>query len=149
MKYSLSKYIVGITLPNEIRTNLGIDQDSISIGGSGTYLGEINISRNNPMWQTNGTPTGGYTHNQSLDRTGTVSVTLNQLSEVVSKLKRIFNLFYNIDTEKGMTITISDSYGNIIATGDDCYIVNIPDQTFGETAATQTWEFTAGVVDIN
>ena len=149
MKYSLSKYIVGITLPNEIRTSLGIDQDSISIGGSGTYLGEINVHRNNPMWQTNGTPTGGYTHNQSLDKTGTVSVTLNQLSDTVSKLKRIFNLFYTIDTQVGMTITVSDSYGNIIATATDCYIPDIPDQNFAETAGTQTWEFTAGVVDIN
>lgn len=145
MKYSLANYILSIDANDpEIKQMFG----TISIGGEGSYLGSISLSIANPMWTTTGFSTGAWVHNKNLDRHGTATVTLSQLSETVSRFIQLCKLYYASDYN-GFTISLSDISGNRIATGVDCYITKIPDQTYENQAGNQTWEFTCGQINYN
>lgn len=147
MRYSLTKYYLSIAIPSSLASEFGTD--SITIGGTGSYLSQISISLNKNLWETQGDSTGSWIHNQNLDRTGTASVQLNQLSKNIAKFKTLCNIYYDATKDyDGLTLTITDADSNKIATCDDCYISKIPNQEFGDTATTQTWEFTCGRITI-
>lgn len=145
MKYSLANYIFSID-PNDplVKEMFG----TISIGGDGSYLGNITLSLANNLIDTTGYPTGGWVHNKSLDRHGTANLQLNQLTEEVAKFIQLAKLYYSNDYE-GFTISLSDINGNKIATCVDCYINKIPDQVYGESAENQTWTFNCGQINYN
>ena len=145
MRYSLANYILSIE-PNDatIKAYFG----TISIGGDGSYLGSINLSLANAMMTTQGYATGGWSHSKNLDRHGTASLTLNQLSDAVAKFIKLAKLFYTADYD-GFTLSLSDINGQKVASCIDCYIDKIPDQDFGEKAADQTWTFTCGQINFN
>lgn len=142
--YSLADYTVAITkIISEARL------DSIRIGGQGSMLETISIDRPTNVYETNGDSTGGYVHNKSYNKTGTVSLTLNQLSSNVSKFISLCNIYArpDVDIQEGLTMTLTDSQGEIVATCIDCMPQRIPEQSFGSTAATQTWTFTCGIIE--
>lgn len=145
MKYSLSDYILSIE-PNdyEIKSIFG----TISIGGEGSHLDSITLSITNDMWSTDGYATGGWIHNKNLDRHGTATLSINQLSPAVEKFIQLCKMFYSKDYE-GFTLSISDRNGNKIASCIDSYLVKIPDQVFGSSAANQNWSFTCGQINYN
>lgn len=143
MRYCLADYIVSIT-PSD--STLRSMFSKVTIGGEGNAIDSITISRSTNMWSTEGFATGAWVHNKSLDRTGTVQLSLSQLSEKISKLKKMCEVFYNGDYS-GFTITVTDSKSNVVASCNDCYLVKIPTQTFGNSAGTQSWTFTCGEVD--
>lgn len=145
MKYSLANYILSIdSNDNDIKSMFG----TISIGGEGSYLGSISLTRNSNMYETRGYRTGGWVHDKNLDRTGTAVVTLNQLAPQVGKFIQLANLFYSSDYQ-GFTLSLSDINGNKIATCIDCYFTKIPDQSYGESASDQSWSLTCGQVNFN
>lgn len=141
-RYSLANYIMSIS-PTDVtlRSMFG----TISVGGEGSYLGNIAVSQNSNLWDTKGYATGAWVHNKNLDRTGLATIQLNQLAQEVNKLIKLFNVFYSGDYA-GSTITVSDLAGNKVATCTDCYIQKIADQSFSDTAADQSWTFTCGRV---
>lgn len=140
MKYSLADYTVAIKFNDpQLQADLG----AISIGGEGKYTDSISASYTNNQWQTDTFATGGWVHNKNLSRAGAVSITLSQLSEQVSKFKQICNNYYSKDYS-GMTITISDNSLNPVCICEDCYIEQIPEQSFASAAGRQTWRFVAG-----
>lgn len=145
MKYSLANYILSIEPnDNEIKRLFG----TIAIGGEGSVLNTITLSHINPMFSTTGYATGGWVHTKSLDRHGTVSLTINQLSDKIGKFIQLVTLFISHDYD-GFTLSLSDTNGNKIATCIDCYISKIPEQSFKESAEEQTWEFTCGQINYN
>lgn len=146
-KYSLADYILTITLPADLASQFGTD--TISVGGEGSYLGSIVLGFNSNIWETEGDATGSWVHNRNLDRTGTVDVTLNMLSDNVAKFIRVCNLYYNSETiTDGLTMTVSTLSGTNIANCLDCFITKIPNQEFEEKAKTQSWSFTCGKITI-
>ena len=146
MRYSLANYILSVDSNDpEIKSIFG----TISIGGEGSYVGSINLSLANPQWSTTGYSTGGWVHNKNLDRHGTATVSLNQLSEPVAKFIQLCKLYYSTTDYEGFTLSLTDVAGNNIASCIDCYISQIPDQTYEDQAGMQSWAFTCGQINFN
>lgn len=163
-KYSLADYQITVTFPTGENANLLlnrvglVDNTPISIGGpgqnglDGSFVGSIKVSRSNDVWKTEGDATGSWVHSKSLDRTGKISVDINQVSDQVLTLIYITNAYQNIqDTIGGLQITVKNAYNPslpAVATAYDCYITKVPDQDFQDSARTQSWEFTCGRIMI-
>lgn len=145
MKYSLSNYILTIKTKDTELFNIFKE---LTVGGQGTTVGSISIQMNASLFETTSFPTGGWVHSKNLDRTGTVSVTLNQLSNIVAKFKQLMNAYYATDCDS-LTMTISDLDGNEVASCEDCFPTKFPNQEYAEKAASQTWSFTCGKISIN
>lgn len=161
-RYSLADYILSVKVPDELRTIFGsnsVDETNsldnvISIGGNGSYVGRIQISLKENMWTTSGDKTGSWVHNKSLNKTGTLEVNLNQVSDKIKILIRLYETYYSSDTiTEGLTITVNKAVGGgnqeCVCTCTDCYIQEIPSQSFGDTAQDQTWTFTCGKIDFD
>lgn len=150
-RYSLADHTVKVTFPegfNVNGTNLG--GLVLTFGGAGnngidgSFLGEIAVSRSRDTWTTEGDVTGSWVHNKSLDRTGTVTLNLRQISDDVVRLQMLANAFELNDSVGCQIIVFSKD--TPVAQADDCYISKIPDQSFGDSAAMQSWGWTAGRV---
>lgn len=145
--YSLAKYILSIAIPTELVPFFG---ETLSIGGQGSYLGQITLSLNENLWSTSGDYTGSFVHNKNLNKTGSCTVSIQQISEMISKFKTLCNVFYNNDEDyDGLTLTLSTLDQTKIATCESCFIQKIPDQNFGTTSASQDWVFTCGAINFN
>lgn len=142
-RYSLAKYLLTVSIPRALADKFGAG--TITVGGEGSHTSSISIAYKESLWTTEGDSTGSWVHNKNLDRTGTATVVLNQLASNVVKFKTLCNIFYDSSEDyDGLTLTLTDSEGQKIATCEDCYITTIPAQEFGNTATTQNWEFTCG-----
>lgn len=147
MIYSLSSYILTVAIPSGFASQFGAD--TISVGGEGSYLDNMSVSTKD-IWSMTTDATGGYVHEKSLDRSGTMSVTLNQMSDKVNLFRTLCNLYYNSSIEDaGLTLTLTDSNNEVIVTMEDCVISKIPDLDLGETSATQEWSFNCGKIIYN
>lgn len=150
MRYSLASYKITITAKDpSINQFFGANGQGLTIGGQGTTVGSIDLSYANPQWSMRSYKTGGYVHEKSFSRSGTVSVTLNQLAPEISIMKTVCNQFFGTDDLDGLTITLTDTFGNAIANCIDCFIEGIPDQRHGESAQDQTWSFLCGNITYN
>ena len=159
-RYSLTDYILTITVPDNSNINEAIRGKQFSIGGAGietggkgSFLGEISLSRNKDAWETEGDYTGSWVHNKNNDKTGTCQVQIRQVSDMVITLAQICAIFESIQEHvPGLTLTLQSAFDNsiagtnIIATCNDCYIQKLADIKFGETADLQTWIFTCGQI---
>lgn len=145
MRYSLSDYIMSITIDDSIISNQ-LNVREISVGGEQSYLGLIEVNVPNSIYSTEGDNTGSWVHNKTLNKTGTVSLSINQLSPQIKTFITICNIYYKHANNTGMTITIKDRGNNIITTANDCYIQGIPRQSLGATASMQSWVFTCGEI---
>ena len=141
MKYSLSDYTLSIS-----HSYGSYVQNPITIGGQGSAIGSIEISVDGTLWSTKGYATGAWVHNKNLDRTGTVTISINQLSSSVSYFATICKLYYQNTSDKPMTLILKGRDQKLIASMGDCYIQKIPSQSFGESANDQSWTFTCGTV---
>lgn len=147
LKYSLANYYITISSDDSElqRIFIGQDGETISIGGQGNCIGDISISRDKDMYSIDSYNTGGYVFNKNLDASGSVSISINQLSDVVSKFKELCNILYNGDYEP-LTISVYDSYVEPVAECRDCYPKKIPEQSFKNESEDQTWEFLVGQI---
>jgi hypothetical protein len=145
--YSLASYILTIQIPDEVALKFGTN--TISIGGQGSYVGSISLANSKDTFSTVGDDTGGWIHNKSLDRTGSATISLNQLAESVGQLIRLFNIYFNLDDVEGLTLTLTSSAGKLIATGTDSLVTRIPNQDFNSTASEQSWTLTIGQLIFN
>lgn len=142
-RYSLADYSITVKLPSNLAAEFGVE--TISVGGENSYTSSISVAMNSSLWSTSGDNTGSFVHTKNLDRTGTCSVSLNQMSTQVAKFIRLCNIFYRTTEEyDGLTITVNSSQNIPVCICDDCYINKIPDQSFGNTPSDQTWQFTCG-----
>lgn len=156
MRYSLTDYTFSVKVPDALLDSFGSTAENessnrISIGGDGSYLGSIKASNEKDMFTTEGDSTGSWVHNKSKDRTGTISLEINQLADVVLKLIRLIETYYTSDTTtEGLTITISKAVGagnsKEVCKGTDCYVKKIPEVNWKDTADTIDIEFTCGML---
>ena len=150
-RYSLADHTVKITFPDNLTVGgVNIGGTVLKIGGpgdnntGGSFTGEITVSRSTDTWSTEGDATGSWVHNKSLNRTGSVSMQIRQISDDVIRLKMLSQVFETGDFP-GCKIEVF-SITDTVARAEDCYITKIPDQVYGENAAMQTWNWTAGRV---
>lgn len=146
-RYSLSNYILTITIPTSLANALGIN--TIQIGGEGSYLNSISISLNSNMFETETDYTGSWVHNKNLNLSGTCEIQLNQLSPNIERFKQLCNIYRSSELYDGLDMVLQDLSGNTIATITDSLITKIPEQTFANTAAMQSWSFTCGQIKFN
>lgn len=141
-RYSLADYTMAVDIPG---------RDTLTFGGPGenqlgSFIGQIAVSRNAEMWTTEGDVTGSWVHNKSLNKTGTISMQIRQISDDVIRLFDIARTYENSDSsEIGATITISRGTDTVLV-GNDCYLTKMPDQVFGDAAEMQTWVWTCGQI---
>ena len=143
--YSLASHILTLALPVDLANIVGTQY--ISIGGEGSYLGSIAVSLDNDLINISGDYTGSWTVSKNLNAQGSFTISINQMSPQIARLRRICNLLRNADYD-GMTITLKTLQGQLIATGNDCYIKKIPGVEFRESPSTQSWEFLSGKIII-
>lgn len=142
-RYALANYIVTITVPSALSDMFS----DITIGGQGKAIGSISVNRQGSIYSVKGYATGGYVFDKNLNRTGSVSISINQMSDEVVKLIRLFNAYYAGDYD-GMTISIKDNLNNkTVANCIDCMPSSIPNQSFGESAADQEWSLDCGEIN--
>lgn len=144
MRYSLANYILSIASNDSKISSLFKD---VRIGGEGDALSSINIQTSDKLWETESFATGAWVHNKNLSRVGTCDVSISQLSDAISKFKTFVAYFYGEsigENIEGVTLTLSDSNNNVVATCEDCYPTQIPTQEFAAKASEQKWQFTCG-----
>lgn len=153
MRYSLADYTLSITVPQALLSSIG----NFSIGGEGNAVpsphDSISVEIRPEQWTTESFATGAYVHNKNLARTGTVRISISQLSQHIEKFKNFANVMYSGDYN-GATLSLSQNAAANKKSGEvmkavDCYITKIPAQEFGESAGKQTWEFTCGEITFN
>ena len=148
-RYSLADHLVKVTLPAGVLvggTNIG--GMVLEFGGpgnnaqTGSFMGEITVGRTNDTSTTERDPTGSWVHNKSLNKTGTVTMQLRQVADDIIRLQMLAQVFENGDFP-GCKIEVFAGT-DTVARAEDCYIARVPSQVYGDTAAMQTWSWTAG-----
>ena len=145
-RYSLANYTLSITPSASVKAQ---GFSTITIGGTDQYVGSISVGVEQSIWSTSGFATGAWVHNKSLDRTGTISVTVSQLADQVLYFIRLANIYLSGADYAGCELSISDNSGNLVASGTDCYPTNIPSISYGSEAGTLTLTWTCGRVTYN
>lgn len=160
-QYSLADYQLTIGLSNSIAQRLGLrDQygnllTNFSIGGpgennEGSFVGQIVVNRAKELFTTTGDATGSWVHDKNLDRTGTITLDLTQISDDVITLVQLCQIFESVQTNMpGLELTINSVSSNAsttMVTGRDCYIQKLPELTLAETAQKLSWVFTCGQI---
>ena len=152
-RYSLADHTVVVTMPT-FSGIPGMDEISgkqLKFGGpgqnnqDGSFIGSITVTRENDTWSTEGDATGSWVHSKSLNRTGSVRLSIRQVSDDVIYLMMIAQMFENFSLPHGMDIVVFNG-GERVAEAEDCYLTRIPEQVYGDTAVTQDWGWTAGRV---
>ena len=88
-------------------------------------------------------------NNKSLNKTGKITVELNQISEQTIDLYHLCKIYESLEGNyPGLTLTINTNSEDSmpLATGNDAYVSKQPDYPMDETASNLTWEFTCGQV---
>lgn len=146
-RYSLAEYTMKVTVPADVTGSEVV----LTFGGPGenqlgSFIGQITVARNNDTWSTEGDATGSWVHNKSLNRTGTISLQVRQVSDDIIRLITLARLYENSDPETGCLIDIYRGT-TPVEQGIDCYLVKVPDQVKGDTAEMQTWQWTCGKIE--
>ena len=144
--YSLANYKMTITSSD---ANLvSVFGESMTIGGNGSQVGSFSVSPNESIHSKQTYATGGYVFSKNYDRSGTISVNLNQLSDEVGKFKNLVKLYYGGDYGT-LTIVLTNNENEKVVECIDCLPQGIPTQSFGDSASAQTWTFEVGKITIN
>lgn len=148
MKYDLTQYSLSIVPDDPALSQLvSVIGGMVVTSANGNGVDKIDVSYSTDQWSTKGYANGAWEHNKSYNRTGTASVSLSQLSEAIARFSKFCNLWYS-GNYNGLTLTVTNNMtGASVCICHDCYITRIPSQDFGESAATQTWSFTCGLID--
>lgn len=148
MKYSLAYYTLTLKTDDP---ELNSIFSELSFGGNGSAVGEITASYSNDLWSRSDYATGGYVHEQNLNRSGKITVSVNQLCKHIGKLINLCNAYYGkAETVglNGLTISLTDGDGKEILSAIDCVPVKIQDQKYSEKSGNQDWEFDCGEITI-
>lgn len=150
-KYSLALVKAVITIPG-----IGVK----TFGGQGSMIGNITLSRKNDRFSAEGDATGGYVINETLDGTGTCTISIKQFAPLVNTL---INCFNNYDTNiaqdvidineegefsstAGTASSIELYYGGmLVGKAEGCYL-NMPELAFEEENGNRDFTFECGHV---
>lgn len=163
-QYSLADYQLTIGINQQVALQLGLTDrygnplTNFSIGGpgengEGSFVGQISVSRSKELFTTVGDATGSWVHDKNLDRTGTISVEITQISDDIVTLVQLCQIFESLQSNTpGLELTINSTgsaTSTTMVTGRDAYIQKLPDITLAETAGRLSWVFTCGQIIYN
>lgn len=157
--YSLTNYQLIVEIPDTMKKFLTYDESSkgLVFGGSGSYLESFEIDLTSDTWEVKGDYTGSWIHTMNGNRTGTCSVSLNQVSRNTKLLNTLVNLYYLKSDINGSfnnllafpTITLYNLQTNeAIVECTDCFLKRAPSRKYGTEAQNETWEFVCGQIII-
>ena len=159
-RYSLSALSVVITFPKSVQDLLGTNTP-VRFGGQGSMIGNVSMARKNERFSAEGDATGGYAINETLDKTGTCTISIKQFAPLVSTLTTLFrkydddlndaeNINSYIPLEGGEVFgscSIELYYaGNLVASAQGCFL-NMPELPFEEENGSRDFTFECGAVD--
>ena len=159
--YSLADYQLTIGLGDSIAARLGLRDSygnlltNFSIGGpgengEGSFVGQITVNRAEDLFTTTGDHTGSWVHDKNLNRTGTITIDITQISDDIVTLVQLCQIFESVQSNMpGMELTINSvasSASATMVTGRDCYIQRLPELPLGENAQRMSWVFTCGQI---
>jgi len=159
--YSLADYQLTIGLSDSVASLLGLRDSygnlltNFSIGGpgengEGSFVGQIVVNRAQDLFTTTGDATGSWVHDKNLNRTGTITIDITQISDTIVTLVQLCQIFESIQSNMpGLQLTINSvasSTAETMVTGKDCYIQKLPELTLGESAGRLSWVFTCGQI---
>ncbi len=134
--------------------NLGTNATSITnstilLGGDDSYVGSISFQYKTNAWEVTGDPTGSWVHTKNRDRTGTCTLSMNQVAYKGAMLIKIFNIYYNDttgdnDIVDGFDIYVTDRKGRLLMSAMDCYVQNVPTMEYGSAPRDLSWTFNCG-----
>ena len=136
-QYSLLDFSLSITFKN--------DRYNIPIGGIGSYLGSIKVSKATDNISKTVDATGSGVYAYSHDHSGTIDIEVSQVSDVVAKIiKKAMNYYHsqtNGDWKKGLVgITIMKN-GTKVIDATDCMLTKMPDLELGAEVGMRTFSF--------
>lgn len=160
-RYALADYQLTIGIPSSIAQQLNLRDEygnlltNYTIGGpgqngEGSFVGQISASRTVDTISTEGDNTGSWVHNVNKNKTGTIELRINQISDDVIKLSQLTQIYESIqESVPGLTLTINSSSSEEttpIVTGNDSFIRKQPDLAFAANAQDLVWMFNCGQV---
>ena len=160
-QYALADYQLKIGLSTEVAQRLGLKDNfgnplkNFTIGGpgennEGSFVGQIVVSRSTNLFETKGDATGSWVHDKNLDRTGTITLEITQISDDVITLVQLCQILESVQSNlPGLELTVNSVASNVsttMVTGRDAYIQKLPDITLAEAAGRLSWVFTCGQV---
>lgn len=160
-QYSLADYQLTIGLTDNLAQRLGLRDSSgnlltnFTIGGpgedgQGSFVGQIVISRAENLMTTEGDATGSWVHNKNLNRTGTITLEITQISDQIITLIQLCQIIESIQSNMpGLELTVSSAASEVattMVTGHDSYIQKLPDITLADAAGRLSWVFTCGQI---
>lgn len=119
-------------------------------GGQGSMIGSISIERSTERFSVDADATGGAVVNETLDKSGTVSLNIKQFAPLVTTLTNIFNKYdtndssgYGPNSSNGGALDIVVSYnGKTVAQAKGCFL-NMPELSFEEEAGDRDFSLVA------
>ena len=159
--YSLADHqlVIGMSTETAQRLNLkdanGNLLKSYTIGGpgengEGSFVGQILVSLNDNLYETEGDATGSWVHNKNLNRTGLITLEINQISDDAITLIQLTQILESVQSAgPGLELTINsvaETPSTTMVTGRDSMIQKLPDLTLAEKAGMLSWVFTCGQV---
>ncbi len=123
--------------------------ETLLLGGEDSYVGSISFQYKTNAWEVTGDPTGSWVHTKNRDRTGTCSLSMNQVAYKGALLIKIFNIYYNDTSDSneildGFDIYVTDRKGRLLMSATDCYVQNVPNMEYGSTPRELSWTFNCG-----
>ena len=117
-------------------------QSYINLGGGQKQIEKISYSYNTDIFSMSSTADGGVVVAHSNDRSGTISIQLQQTSPHI----KVLTEFANPDKAES-TLTVTDDTGNLAFTATQVFIKGIPENSVGSTATERTYTFMAGNIE--
>lgn len=137
--YSLLEYTVSIKFKNQPNAI------SIPMGGMGSYLATISVSKDAPNITKTVDATGSGSFSYSANNSGTLTVEVSYLSVKVQELlNRIISRYYATNGQewKNVILDITISRNNeVVVEATDCMLEGAPDLSLGAEIANRSFVF--------
>lgn len=139
-----------VSLSLVFKTESGLETTSIALDdyAEGTF---IRVSRTRPMWSKRVGATGAVTRSKSNDKSGSLTITLEQGSRINALLTAA--AIADEDTNAAIAgMMLKDANGEPdaedLVTGKNAWLVGLPDMMKGGEAGTVEWVLDIDVLDI-
>lgn len=108
----------------------------ISFSAKDNNVGNFSYARKTNHANIVGDAAGGAVMNINKDKTGTITLSINQQSPYAAALTKFFSASEGEDTEDYISnIVIKTDSGDLVVSGEECYAQKLPDEERGAEAS--------------
>lgn len=155
--YSLADYDFAIrSIDRDGTVN---DKFNLTLGGAGNFLGSVKVDFDGEVWSKEADVLGNVVFTKSYDRSGSITISLNMLSENVQWFNRILQVYYsgairssNYSQEDDPMFSINIYRAGVSKSSTPeveatyCMLKANPSIEFGDTAAMREYTFLAAEI---